>query len=461
MSNFSSLNTALTALRAQRRGLDVTAQNIDNANTDGYTRQRAAHEALGAPTTPARFATYDGPGGGVTVTEITRLRDAFLEARGLYEHGKQSALLERKSALARIEDAFGEPSDTGLQSQLSEFWNGWHDVANRPGDLAARSQLLQRAATLTDGIRSAHSSLEAQWTATRERLSAVAVEVNSTAASVAALNEAIRQANQSGMAPNELADQRDLMVLKLADLVGGIGRPGADGTVDVYVGGTALVRGDVVSPLMLTGTDRFEEATTDPVRLTWTGGNYAASIEGGEVAGHLDALGSLLPSYAARLDAVAGELARQVNEIHATGYALDGMQPGEFFTGTTAQTLRVTLTGPDQVASSRYGSGAIDGGIADAIANLVTSSTGPDAVYRQVVVDLGVEAQTTSRRAQIQNNVTVQVDAARDSQAGVDLDEEMVNMLSYQRAYEGASRVMTAIDEALNKLINSTGIVGR
>ncbi len=461
MSDFGSLNTALTALRAQRRGLDVTAQNIANANTQGYSRQRVIHQAVGAPTVPARYSTYEGAGGGVTVSAVDRLRDNFLESRGFYEHGRQSFLLERSSAISRIEDAFGEPGDTGLQAQLADLWNGWHDVVNRPGDLAARSQLIERANTVTDGLANAHAALEEQWLSTRERLTTLANEVNTTAGTVAELNEAIRRATQSGIPANELADQRDLLVMKLAELVGAVGRPTEDGVVDVYVGGTGLVRGGTVAALGVTGADRFENAVADPVRLTWTGGNYAALIDGGEAAGHLDALGSLLPTYAGRLDDVAADLASQINAIHSGGYALDGSQPGNFFTGTTARTLRVTLTGPEQVAASRYPGGAIDGGIASSIAALATSATGPDAAYRQLVVDVGVEGQSASRRAKIQNEIAMQVDAARDSQAGVDLDEEMVNMLTYQRAYEGAARVMTAIDETLNKLINSTGIVGR
>ncbi len=461
MSTFTGLNTALTALRAQRRGLDATAQNIANANTEGYSRQRVSLQAIGAPTTAARYSTYDGVGGGVTVDAVLRVRDAFLEARGLYEHGKQSFLLERKSVLSRIEDAFGEPSDTGLQAQLSDLWAGWGDVAKYPGNLPARAQLIQRANTLTDGLRNTYGALEAQWSSTRERLSALASEANAAADSVAKLNDAIRRANQGGTPANELSDQRDVLVLKLAQLVGGVARPGAEGVVDVYVGGTALVRDNHVSKLEVTGPLFFDGAQTEPIRLSWSAGKYAANIEAGEAAGHIDALGTTLPRYAGGLDTVAAEIAQRVNALHSSGYALDGSQPGDFFTGTTARTLRVALTGPAQVAVSRYGGGVLDGGVADAIAGLAKSPTGPDTVYHKLVVDLGVDGQTANRRAQIQGEVTMQVDASRDSQSGVDLDEEMVNMLSYQRAYEGASRVMTAIDEALNKLINSTGVVGR
>jgi flagellar hook-associated protein 1 FlgK len=86
---------------------------------------------------------------------------------------------------------------------------------------------------------------------------------------------------------------------------------------------------------------------------------------------------------------------------------------------------------------------------------------GPDELYRGLIVELGVEAQTANRRVDIQSEITRQVDAARDSEAGVNLDEEMTSMLAYQRAYEGAARFVTAVDQMLDTLINRTGLVGR
>jgi flagellar hook-associated protein FlgK len=89
------------------------------------------------------------------------------------------------------------------------------------------------------------------------------------------------------------------------------------------------------------------------------------------------------------------------------------------------------------------------------------STTGVDANYRQMIVDLGVQGAVTSRNLDIQQVVTQQVDSARDAVAGVNIDEEMTNMLSYQHAYSAASRLVTTVDEMLDQLINRTGLVGR
>jgi flagellar hook-associated protein 1 FlgK len=162
MSLLGGLNTALTALHAHRAGLDVTGQNIANANTEGYTRQRADLRAHGGPPVPAIHSTWPGAGGGVSVDDVVRLRDTFLENRGRSEHAQQAYLGTLDQAYGFVENILAEPSDTALAAQLSEFWAGWHDVANNPADLATRNQVLQRGAVVADGLGAAHEALGPQ-----------------------------------------------------------------------------------------------------------------------------------------------------------------------------------------------------------------------------------------------------------------------------------------------------------
>ena len=465
MSTFSGLSTALSALYAQRRGLDVTGQNVANANTEGYSRQRPVLEAVGAPVTPAFFSTYEGAGGGVDVADVQRLRDAFLEVRGQTEHGRMAFLAERSDALARVEDLLAEPGDTALQEQLADFWNGWQDVANSPGDPAARSQLLQRAGTLVDTLHAADTALRTSWTATRTELRALVDEVNTTAANVADLNVAIKRNVQIGSPASELRDRRDVLVMRLAELTGAATRASDDGTLDVFLGGTTLVRGASSAALQVGGAALFDQETASPpvpVRVTWAQDGSPAAVEQGRAAGMLDTLNATLPGMATRLDAFTAQLVTRVNEVHRTGYGLDGATGRDFFvaSGTGIHTVALAVRDERHVAASRYG-GDLDHGKADEVAAVSTEPNGPDATYRQLVVDLGVQAQTASRRAEIQGNITTQVDAAREAEAGVDVDEEMVNMLAFQRAYEGAARMLTAVDQALDTLINRTGLVGR
>ena len=141
-------------------------------------------------------------------------------------------------------------------------------------------------------------------------------------------------------------------------------------------------------------------------------------------------------------------------------------QPGSRSSPSTGGRLAVAVTDPVEVAASAQrraptGTGDRGGAKAAELAELATAKGGPDDLYRRTVVALGVEAQTANRRVDIQANILAQVDAARESEAGVNLDEEMTNMLAYQRAYEGAARFVSAVDQMLDTLINRTGIVGR
>jgi flagellar hook-associated protein 1 FlgK len=461
VSTFSGLSTALSSLYAQRRGMDVTGQNVANANTDGYTRQRVDLQSVGPAATPAIYATPNTTGDGVQVGGVARLQDVFLENRGRVEHAQGAYLNEQKQVYASVEQALSEPGDNGLQSQLSAFWSAWHDLANTPGDAAARTQLIERGGTVANSLHSTSGTLAELWSATREQLDVAAADVNGTAAQVAKLNQAIVRAGQADLPTNELADQRDQLVMHLAELTGATVVPHSDGAVDVLLTGAPLVTGGTARTVEAVGARRLADQAGGPAALRWTDTTTPVTVVSGQVASTLETLSTTLPRYTAALDTVAATLASTVNAQHAAGFERSGTPGGAFFTGTTAATITVALTDPDQVAAAGTPGGTLDGGNADLLAGLAVAAGGPDPVYRQLVVDVGVATQTVNRRADIQSTVTTAVDAARQGESGVNLDEEMTNMLTYQRAYEAASRVINAIDESLDTLINHTGLVGR
>ncbi|HYN96285.1 MAG TPA: flagellar hook-associated protein FlgK [Pilimelia sp.] len=467
-STFSGLSTALSSLYTQRRALDVTGQNVANANTEGYTRQRVEMQATSATPVPAVHSVHNGAGGGVTVSDVSRLRDSFLESRGRAEHAQASYLSAQQSTFTRLENVFAEPSDTALAAQLGDFWAGWGDVANQPKNEAVRAQLLERGAVVADGLRVAHDALSAQWSSTRVQLDSYASDVNSAADAVALLNQTIMQQKSAGLPSNELADQRDLRLMELAELTGATTASREDGTVDVYVGGSSLVTGGVARHLVVTGARQLATESSDKVQFRWdspTG--LVASVSGGTLAAGLDTLGTTIPEYAGKLDQVAAALADKVNTQHRLGYGMDGVAPaGDLFVNTaggagiTARTIGVGITNPRQLGVSAS-PGAVDGSNADKLADVMKLADGPDAAYRSLVVGLGVSAQTAQRRADIQLRVAADMDTLRSADAGVNLDEEMTNMISFQRAYEAAARVLTSVDEMLDVLINRTGLVGR
>jgi flagellar hook-associated protein FlgK len=467
VSTFSGLNAATTSLWAQRRALDVTGQNVANVNTEGYSRQRADFQAIGGSVVPAFFSTSTGIGSGVKVDDVMRIRDAFLEGRGHTEHANSARLTAESGALQLVEQAFREPGDTGVQSLLSEMWSGWGDVANQPQDLAARTQVLQRMETLVAGLQFSHASLGAQWNQTRENLQVLVDDVNAAATSVAELNQAIQRANQSGLPANDLSDRRDVLVMKLAEQVGATVRPGKDGALDVIAGGMTLVAGSTANAFSVAGSMGPDTTAGDPPRIVTAAGGYVIR-PGGTAQGQLEALNTILPGYRAQLDGLAQNLATSLNTAHRNGFDLDGNPGGDLLGAAgpiTAASIRVLVTDPRQVAASgappTAGVPALDNGNADAISQLRLPADSADARYREMIVQLGVQAAVSSRNLGIQQVITTQVDAARDSVAGVNIDEEMTNMLSFQHAYAAAGRLITAIDQTLDVLINRTGIVGR
>ncbi|HET8616181.1 MAG TPA: flagellar hook-associated protein FlgK [Actinomycetales bacterium] len=467
-STFTGITTALNALMAHRQAIDVAGQNVANANTVGYTRQRADLTAVSATGHGGLFTKIDAPGWGVEVTSITRIVDSFVDARQRDAHASSAFANAVQAAWTGIEQVVNEPSDTGISAQLSEFWSSWHDVANHPDDVSARSQLLSQARTLASTITSSRAAVDTQFTTTRNQLSAVADQISSTARSVADLNDRIRTAQATGSQVNELADQRDQLVLQLSDLAGATARSNDDGTVDVLLGGSMLVSGTRSTAVRVAGSDNVDNVGTTsptgpgPVHLEFTDGRSVV-VTSGQAGGLMTAMNTVYPSAAAGLDSVATTLRDTVNTVHRTGKGLDDADAAgrDFFSGTSARTLAVAITDPRQVAAAAGDKGSFDASLADSIAQLGGAPGSADVTWRSYVAQIGVGSQAATRRVTLQDSVVKQADGARDSVSGVSVDEEMTNLLMFQRAYEGAARVMTAVDQTLDTLINRTGLVGR
>jgi flagellar hook-associated protein 1 FlgK len=459
MSTFSGLSVALSGLYAQRQGLEVVGQNIANASTDGYSRQRVVLQSVGAPSTPALFSQGTSPGSGVRVTGVQRLRDAFLEAQSQVGHAQLADLSTAHDVVGAVEQLFPEPGDQGLQAHLSDLWNSCHAVANQPASLPARTQLLARATVVTDWLNNASSQLSALAAARTDQLTTLVQGANDSAAQLADLNQAILRGTQSGLPVNELMDQRDQLAMTPAESLGGVTRTDPDGTVGVYVGGSALVRSNRAEALRVA-------TSAGAVQVQWARDGSAVDVSSGTAHAILDAVDVTLPQWSARLDAVANALTTQLNAVHTAGYDLTGAAGLPLLTGTTAATISVALSDPASVAASLVapvaGVASLDAGNADALAAIGAATSGsPDHTYQLLIVDLGVSSQNLALRTSTQQAIVTNTDGARDSQSGVSLDEEMTNLLSFQRAYEAASRVVNAVDSMLDTLVNRTGLVGR
>lgn len=472
MGDFATLSTALTGLHAHRRAIESIGHNVANVNTEGFTRRRVELAPAGGAQVGGIFARDDRVGAGVDVAGVIRLRDELLDLRARREMGGEAFAQRTAQIMTQVERTMPEPSEQGIAAQLAAFWGAWDDAAARPGDLPIRAALLARAEVLIGGFHTVAASLTDLHDGLLRDLRISIAQVNADAARVAELNGAIAAAIASKADPNDLADQRDLIVDRLVTTLGATTRSGEAGAVDVYLGGTALVRanraeairlevgGSLPSPLDGNGFPRVE--------VRWASDGYPVNGLGGSMAATRDGLNLLVPRALHQVDTVVANLVQGVNTLHQAGQGLDpvGDLNLSFFdpAATTARTVSLSadVAGqPSRIALAPAGAGLLDGSLGHRIAALSTAADGPDAAYRDLIGRLAVEVQSLSTRADVQRRIAQQAVEERAAMTGVSLDEEMAALVAAQRAYEASSRVLTTVDEMLDVLINRTGVVGR
>ncbi|MBM0127063.1 flagellar hook-associated protein FlgK [Pimelobacter simplex] len=465
--SFGSINTALSGLRYNQVALDVAGNNIANAGTDGYVRRRVVGESVSSAQA-ALWSRYDGHGEGVAVGEVRRMTDPLLDSRVRREHGLLSYLSTSRTILARVEEGVGEPGPNGVHAAMLDLRNAWQDLSLNPGGTAARQQVLGRAETLAQALRSQVANVAGEEADQRIHDLNLVSEVNTAATGLAALNHDILVTEQNGTDAGVLRDRRDQLALRLAELTGAVTTVEADGQFTVTVAGTDLVRGREAGAFVLaSGITPAGAADGSPIsyRVDASWGSTVlpsgSAGPGGELGAVTEVLTTTLPSYRAGLDAVAADLAAAVNAQQAAGYDASGAAGAPLFSYDPlvgAASLQVAITDPALLAASSVGGGAtLDGGNADLLSRV---GTYPDA-YQRLVNGLGTDVAALDRRTANQRSLSGALDDAREQQAGVNLDEETVNMVTAQRAYEAAARLMTTLDEVLDTLINRTGLVGR
>lgn len=514
MTNFfAGIYRANDALTAARYGLEVTGQNIANANTPGYTRQRADQVAVGTAVGVPTLHSGTVDNGGVMANGAVRLNDAVLDTRARDEHAKQAQVDVTATRMSDIENIFHEPSDTGLAEQLHDFWNAWGDVANDPGAEVPREMLISSAEKAVTLLHAMDSALDSVAAAAKNSLDATAESVNSAAEELTDLNTKIAIGSATKTNVNALLDRRDVLIDQLSSAVGAKSTLNVNGTVSVTVGGAALVSTGAqgVPPFSSGSLAVTPDATTwtpaDPVKLILSpaggtadvtlvdstavdAGNNPAPINllsDSTTSAELTALNSTVPLYRGKLDAVAQALANTVNAIQGghtntgagdpiptsgPGYDLHGSAGVAMFDdsavagspGVTAKSISVAAGFTfDKVAASSTASasGNVDGGNALTAAGAGTFAGSPDSSYSALIGTLGRAAASAQQQQTTQRVITSSVATLQATASGVSFDEEVSNMLTYQMAFQASSRVLTTLDSMLDTLINRTGLVGR
>jgi flagellar hook-associated protein 1 FlgK len=448
------------ALAAFQQALSVTGQNISNVNTDGYSRQQAIlNETQPQNSRPGQIGT------GVEAAQIRRSVDTFIEQQLQTSHARLGQYNANQSVLTQIEPLFADSNDLGIGAAMNDFFKAWQDVATSPGDLTARTVLLSKAAVLTGRFNQSASQLADQRVGLDGQIRQSITDINGLADQVADLNVRITLAEASGQQANDLRDQRGRLLNQLADLIDISSLEDSSGQVSVFVGnGQALVAGNKTYDL----SGVANSSNNGLVDVMYDAGGGADTplqsvITGGRLKGLLDARDTTIPSLQTSLNTLAAQLVSQVNIQHQAGYGLDGSTGQNFFSasGTTASTIAVGLTDRVKIAASSTAAGVPGNNVnALAVASLQTASVAGlgNATYQEyysaTAGSFGAQLQAAERDASAQEIVQEQLEAHRAEVSGVSLDEELVNLLKYQRAYQAASKLITTSDEMLQTILS-------
>lgn len=470
-SAFFGLEIAKRSLFTHQHSLNVTGHNIANANTEGYSRQRGIHAAtypqfsysLNRPT----FAGITGT--GVEMQEIRRMRDQFIDRDFRNENQIFGEWETKRDILQKIEYIFNEPSDSGIRSVLDEFWNSFQELSKNPENPTVRAVVHQRGIALAKTINHTYTQFKELQMQVNEAIDVKVKEINSLSLQIADLNDQILKTEATGDNANDLRDRRDLLVDQLSKIVKLYVDEDNNGMYTISVTGAALVTGKYYNPIEFDVTDITSV-------ITFTDLGYNLVTDGGELKGLLEMRDNALPYYMKGLEDIAQALMDEINPIHSTGFGLGDasvdptLTGNDFFisgTGNNLIELNPALDVLERIAAASSNNTPGDGSNALLIAQLkqkkiATLANGTfDDYTKSLISVLGVDTQEAIRMTDNQELLLTQIENRRESVSGVSLDEEMSNMIKFQHGYNSAARMVTAIDEMLEVVVNKMGIVGR
>ena len=426
----SALSIAVSALRAHSYAIETTSHNIANAGTVGYRRQRVDLRAASP-----RLGGVGMMGAGVEASNISRATDRLSDLRARGALGQAGFYSVRADIAQMSETVFGEPDD-GITTSLSSMWESFSTLALSPSDSAARYQVLAGLNDVASRVNQVRQGLEQLGSDTTVRLNAEVGEANDLMARLAELNGLAR--GPDGM-PADLADERDRAIDTLASTLGARASVEDDGRVRVFVNGITLVEGDTFNELTVPGAPQGQvDLGSGPIVL------------GGSIGGAQAALTEDIAGQRSQLDAFVTNLVSALNTAHADGFTPGGAIGGDLMTDAGG-VLSVAITSISDIAASNVSGAAQNGKTADALAQLRQPQ---GEAFRAVVTSLSGMVSALGRSADTATSVSESANLDRDSITGVNLDEEMSNLVSQQRAYEAAAKVITIVDQMMQTLIN-------
>ncbi len=501
-STFMGLETSKRGLFTQQAALYTTGHNLSNANTLGYSRQRVNMQATaGFPGTGLHAGTMPGfLGTGVEAGSIQRIRDSFIDQQYRQESNKLGYWESRSQAIAQMEDILTEPSEHGLAQSLTDFWQSLQDLANNPENGGARAVVVQRGMAVADSFNYMHKSLTDIQTNLGTEIDVATVDINSILEQIANLNQQIAEVEPNGYLPNDLYDARDLLLDELSTYIpieisyeksGGQALAVAEGAVTVSLktngNSVQLVKGTDVQEVSV----KLAGANGNPPEpvIGFTIGNEEISVKDMPDVGKLKSLVNsygyaesdgadvkgLYPEMLDKLNKMASAFANAMNQVHTSGTDINGNKGGNFFDAVgggefTAANMAVSeelKKDPNLLAASdgdeaEEGNGKNAKNLGDVLFKPLDDldKSTIQTYFQGLIGQLGVDGEQANRLQFNTATLLGAVEHRRASVSAVSLDEEMTNMIQFQHAYNASARMITVVDETLDKIINGMGRVG-
>jgi flagellar hook-associated protein 1 FlgK len=441
------------ALRMFQRALDTTGHNIANVNTAGYSRQTVEFKTQ----VPIPFYSnkWHSLGQGVALSAIVRARDGYLEQSARNNASTMGKFSTLATALKGIEAMYNEPGESGIAVALDRFFDSWSALGSNPGDSASRIQVQNAGVLLTSRVRNAYGQMVGLEGHLTTEADAAVARINQLGANIADLNLQIKRYTNSGGSPNDMLDQRDAAVRELSSLIDTHVERFEDGSYAVYVAGHTLVDQAGARPM---------PTTYDPVTSSFVASGVTYTVKSGALSGLFQSMASVT-AQKSQLDALANELRTQFNTLHQTGIDQDGNTGNMFFNDALPQTGAIdfnlsaaVLASPRAIAAGVTGEPG-DGGLALSLSQLRDTQLAAlgnrtfQGYYLDNVGQLGSQAAYYEAAVATEQAVGEQIENQVQAVSGVSLDDEMAEMMRYQRSYQAAARALTVFDQVTEDLI--------
>lgn len=465
---FNTLNTSVKALAAHSRAIEITGKNLANVNNPSYARQRVIYGDRGTVVTPTGAESL-----GLEALGVEQVRDTLLDRQVMREIALKASFEAEQSAYQRAQAGLGQGIDrsqsadevggagaAGLSAAIDDFFNAFQSFASRPTDSGERQMLLQKAGILTDRFQLADARIAHVQTDLDVKIATDVEDVNRLLSTIADLNSQIGrfEINASGSAV-DLRDQRQARLEELAAKLPVEVHEGEDGQVQIVAkdgDGADVVLVDLAT---VQGSVAF-----DGTQLTAGAAATPLSLSAGSIKGALNARDGGIQILRSDLDLLARQLATAVNAAYnPTG------STGDFFAASSTTAASLSLDSALTVATLKASDGgaAGDNSLALAVARLANTNFSTAAgdhidgtfanFYGKTVTKLGQALASANSRVDDQSNIERLVRSQRDTVSGVSLDEEMADLLKYQRAFQASSRVFSVMDELLETVVDRLG----